>query len=215
MKFITFEGMDGSGKTTGVQYVAERLNEIGLKCIVTREPGGSEMAERIRDLVLDAPDDAICDKAELLLMYASRMQHLRDTVRPALAAGIIVLCDRFIDSSMAYQGYGKGLKSYVHGLNSLLLRGFRIDHTLYFRAPYETLKARCDKRGKLNRFDTARQEQNDLVREGYEDSCVWNSDRFIVIDAAKSLEGVREELDAFIASDLVPDILKGRSYKQR
>ena len=119
-KFITFEGCEGSGKSTQIRLLSERLSKEGVKHIVTREPGGSEIAEQIRKIILSGKTTAMTDECEALLYAAARAQHLSEKVAPALAEGTLVLCDRFVDSSLAYQGYARGLDmqfiavSYTH-----------------------------------------------------------------------------------------------------
>src|SRR5699024_1390129 len=108
-KFITFEGCEGSGKSTQIRLLSERLKKEGICHIVTREPGGSDIAEQIRAIILNGKNTAMCDECEALLYAAARAQHLNEKVKPELEKGALVLCDRFVDSSLAYQGYARGL----------------------------------------------------------------------------------------------------------
>ena len=131
-RFITFEGCEGSGKSTQIRLLSEKLNKAGVPHIVTREPGGSDIAEKIRAIILDGRNTAMCDECEALLYAAARAQHLREIVQPALAAGTLVLCDRYVDSSLAYQGYARGLGlKFIEDINSFAMRDFCPDLTLF------------------------------------------------------------------------------------
>ena len=141
-RFITFEGCEGSGKSTQIRLLSERLKKQGISHIVTREPGGSDIAEQIRNIILNGKNTAMCDECEALLYAAARAQHLREVVQPALNRGTLVLCDRFVDSSLAYQGYARGLGlDFVREINSFAMRDFRPDITLFLdispRAAFE------------------------------------------------------------------------------
>lgn len=131
-KFITFEGCEGSGKSTQIRLLSEKLNEAGVDFIVTREPGGSEIAEQIRRIILDGGNDKMCDECEALLYAAARIQHLKEIVEPALSAGKLVICDRYVDSSLAYQGAARGLgEKYVKEINSVALESYPPDLTVF------------------------------------------------------------------------------------
>ncbi|MGN1103797.1 MAG: dTMP kinase [Candidatus Coproplasma sp.] len=131
-KFITFEGCEGCGKSTQVRLLSQKLDELGVDYIVTREPGGSDVAEQIRSIILNSKNTAMCDECEALLYAAARIQHLREIVEPALAGGKLVICDRFVDSSLAYQGYARGLgEEYISEINSFALNEYRPDLTLF------------------------------------------------------------------------------------
>ena len=151
--FITFEGNDGSGKTTVCKAVQEELIKMGYDCIYTREPGGSKIAESIRNILLDVNNTEMDDRTEALLYAASRRQHLKEVVLPALENKKIVLCDRFIDSSLAYQGIarGIGLKE-VWDINQFAIDGCMPEKTLFLSVSVETGKKRMNLRGDLNRF---------------------------------------------------------------
>ena len=110
-KFITFEGCEGSGKSTQLRLLSEYLDKLGVDYILTREPGGSEIAEQIRNIILNGKNTAMCDECEALLYAAARVQHLKEKIAPALDKGKLVICDRYVDSSLAYQGYARGLGS--------------------------------------------------------------------------------------------------------
>lgn len=131
-RFITFEGCEGSGKSTHIRLLAERLKTEGIDVLITREPGGSDVAEQIRKIILDGKNTAMCDECEALLYAAARIQHLKEIVEPALSAGKLVICDRYVDSSFAYQGYARGLgEEYIVKINSVALKEYAPDLTLF------------------------------------------------------------------------------------
>lgn len=131
-RFITFEGCEGSGKSTQIRLLGEKLAAAGVDFIVTREPGGSEIAEQIRRIILDGKNDKMCDECEALLYAAARVQHLKEIVEPALAAGRLVVCDRYVDSSLAYQGFARGLgEKYVAQINSYALENYPPNLTVF------------------------------------------------------------------------------------
>ncbi len=131
-KFITFEGCEGSGKSTQIRLLSEKLKADGVDFIITREPGGSSVAEQIRKIILDGKNTEMCDECEALLYAAARMQHLREIVQPALAEGKLVICDRYVDSSLAYQGAARGLgERYVSEINAAALNDCAPDLTLF------------------------------------------------------------------------------------
>ncbi len=131
-KFITFEGCEGCGKSTQVKLLAQKLTELGVDFIVTREPGGSDVAEQIRGIILNANNTAMCDACEALLYAAARIQHLKEIVEPALEQGKLVICDRYVDSSFAYQGYARGLgEEYIASINAAALDKYTPDLTLF------------------------------------------------------------------------------------
>ena len=131
-KFITFEGCEGSGKSTQIRLLSEKLAERGVDFVVTREPGGSDVAEQIRKIILDGKNVSMCDECEALLYAAARIQHLKEIVEPALAAGKLVVCDRYVHSSLAYQGAARGLgERYIEEINSVALRDYAPDLTVF------------------------------------------------------------------------------------
>ena len=135
-KFITFEGCEGSGKSTQLKLLGEYLSEVGTDFIMTREPGGSVVAEEIRKIILNGKYDEMCDECEALLYAAARIQHLKEIVEPALAAGKLVICDRFVDSSFAYQGAARGLgKEFIVDINSFALENYPPDITVFLDIP--------------------------------------------------------------------------------
>src|SRR5690554_7096397 len=156
--FITLEGPEGAGKTTNQEYLAEQLRTHGVNVVLTREPGGTALAEQIRDILLAPHDESMAVDTELLLMFAARAQHLAQVILPALAEGKIVICDRFTDATYAYQGGGRGLDcSRIALLEQFVQGDLRPDLTLLFDLPVEDGMARAVARGKLDRFEQEQQ----------------------------------------------------------
>ncbi len=130
-KFLVFEGCEGSGKSTQLRMLSEYLGKIGVNFIMTREPGGNPISEEIRKIILNGKNTAMCDECEALLYAAARIQHLKEIIEPALAAGKLVVCDRFVYSSLAYQGYARGLGDYVKEINAYALTNYPPDMTVF------------------------------------------------------------------------------------
>lgn len=193
---ISFEGPDGAGKTTVLERVVPILQErLGRHIITTREPGGVAIAESIRDIILDVNHQAMDAKTELLLYIAARRQHLVEKVLPHVEAGDVVLVDRFIDSSVAYQGYGRGLdKDIINCLNHFALEDYQPDMTLLFDVSSEVGLARIHANSKreVNRLDLETIDMHQRVRQGYLDLAKEHSERIVIIDATLSLEKVIE-----------------------
>ncbi|ALT80419.1 MULTISPECIES: dTMP kinase [Streptococcus] len=192
---ISFEGPDGAGKTTVLEQVLPVLQEKGYDIVTTREPGGVEIAERIRDVILDVNHVAMDSKAELLLYMAARRQHYVEKVLPALEVGKVVLIDRFIDSSIAYQGAGRGLdKDIITRLNDFATDGRKPDLTLYFDVESEIGLARIAKNAEreVNRLDLEKLDMHKRVREGYL-VLTEQEKRIVTIDASRELADVVSE----------------------
>ena len=192
---ISFEGPDGAGKTTVLEQVLPVLQEKGYDIVTTREPGGVEIAERIRDVILDVNHVAMDNKTELLLYMAARRQHYVEKVLPALEAGKVVLIDRFIDSSIAYQGAGRGLdKDIIRRLNDFATDGRKPDLTLYFDVESEIGLARIAKNAEreVNRLDLEKLDMHKRVREGYL-ALTEQEKRIVTIDASRELADVVSE----------------------
>lgn len=182
--FITLEGPDGSGKTTVSQYLLKALAERGFDVVYTREPGGIEISEQIRHVILDPKNTAMDVKTEALLYAASRRQHLIEKVLPALHEGKLVLCDRFIDSSLAYQGVGRGIGfDEVLLINAFAIEGHFPDITLYFDLPAEVGLSRISDRHFLDRLDQEEITFHQRVVEGYKEVLARFGDRISVINA--------------------------------
>lgn len=192
--FISFEGPDGSGKTTVLEAILPQLKKLVAKeVITTREPGGVAIAESIRDLILDVNHTNMDDKTELLLYIAARRQHLVERILPELKKGNLVLVDRFIDSSVAYQGYGRGLDAdAVTWLNNFATDGLQPDLTLYFDVDSQIGLTRIEKNKEreVNRLDLEQLDMHCRVRSGYLKLAQENPDRIVTIDAARPLEEV-------------------------
>ncbi len=191
--FITFEGNDGSGKTTISTKVYETLKNKGYPVLYTREPGGIEIAEQIRSIILDPNNTEMDARTEALLYAASRRQHLIEKVLPALKQGKIVLCDRFIDSSLAYQGVGRdiGMKE-VFDMNAFAIEGHMPDVTIFLSVSLKTGMKRVAQRGNLDRMDQESMEFHKRVAEGYESVKLKYADRMVMIDAEQEMEKVYE-----------------------
>ncbi|MCB1182055.1 dTMP kinase [bacterium] len=184
---ITFEGPEGSGKTTLIRGIAERMAARGEQPLVIREPGGTEVGERIRNILLDPASEGMCSETELLLMVASRAQLIREKIVPALAAGMIILCDRFADASVAYQGFGRGLgEDLVRRLNDVALGDLAPDLTFLCLLPPAEGQARLAGRDKSDRLDRESLDFHERVHEGYRAMAESGEMRFKVIDAAAS-----------------------------
>ena len=183
---ITFEGPEGSGKTTLINAIADHLAAKGEQPLILREPGGTEIGERIRNILLDTASEGMCAETELLLMVASRAQLSREKIEIALAAGMIILCDRFADASVAYQGYGRGLgEKAVQELNKLALGEVEPDLTFLCLLPPEEGQKRLN-RDTTDRLDRETAAFHQRVYEGYQAMAVSGDLRFKVIDATES-----------------------------
>jgi dTMP kinase len=206
-RFLTFEGIEGVGKTTQVARLAEALTARGIAHAVTREPGGTPLAEKIRDIVLTARAEKLPDTAELLLMFAARSVHLGNLIEPALAAGRWVICDRFTDATYAYQGGGRGLGApAIATLESLVQGSRRPDLTLLLDVPVRIGLERAQRRNaslEADRFEAERVDFFERVRAVYLERAAAEPARIAVIDAARSLEHV---------ADTVLAVLRERSW---
>ena len=192
--FITFEGPDGSGKTTVCSEVFAKLKEDGYDVIHTREPGGIEIAEKIRKIILDPSNTDMDERTEALLYVASRRQHLVKKVLPALKEGKIVVCERFVDSSLAYQGYGRKIGfEEVLKINEFAIEGLFPDLTIYLDVDEKTGLKRIESRSFKDRLDLEDLEFHHLVHEGYEKVLEVFKDRIKVVDAARPLDEVIEK----------------------
>lgn len=199
-RFITIEGIEGVGKSTNVSFVADYFAARGEVVQVTREPGGTEMAERIRNLILETPGEGLSDLAELLLMFAARAEHLAKLIRPALERGETVICDRFTDATFAYQGRGRGLDmTVIAALQDIVQGKLRPNLTILLDAPTSVSAERIAGRDWRDRFEQEQAEFFARVRAGYLELAAADPDRITVIDASQPLDSVqaaiREALD--------------------
>jgi len=202
--FITLEGPDGSGKTTQARLLAEWLREQGYEVVLTREPGGTDIGDQIRAVLHDPYNTAMDARTEILLYSASRAQHVAQRIRPALAAGKIVISDRYADSTLAYQGYGRGLDlKTLQAITAFATGGLTPDLTLYLDvAPQEGLQRRRLGGEEWNRLDAERLEFHQQVRDGYLELAGLALERWVVIDATRSVEEVQAEIRALVKTRL-------------
>lgn len=191
-RFITFEGGEGTGKSTQVRLLASALTQSGLNVVQTREPGGSPSAEEIRALLVTGAADRWSPMAETLLFYAARVEHWRQVIEPALARGAYVLCDRFADSTMAYQAYAGGLdRRVIDDLHRLTMVDATPDLTLVFDLPVdEGLRRAAARRGDETRFESKGPDFHERLRQGFLDIAKRDPKRCAVIDAAEPIERV-------------------------
>jgi dTMP kinase len=207
-KFITVEGGEGVGKSTQIAALQTALQARGIDVVLTREPGGTRRAERIREIVLEVTDEPMSPLAELLLMFAARAVHLANLIEPALARGAWVLCDRFTDATFAYQGGGRGLDmKYIATLEQWVQRELRPDLTLLLDAPLEIGAARAGKRnaevGVVDRFERERREFFERVRAAYLERAQQEPQRITVIDASGEPEQVARAILSTVESRLL------------
>lgn len=198
-RFISLEGVDGAGKSTHVAWIAARLRSRGHDVLVTREPGGTPLAERLRDLVLTQAMDPI---AETMLLFAARSDHVAREIAPALEAGKWVLCDRFTDATFAYQGGGKGVAAeLIAHLAQVSHDGLLPDLTLVFDCPYEVSRVRLRGAGKeLDRFEREGREFFERVRQAYLGLARTDPERIRIIEATGSVEDIKKMVDEEIAT---------------
>ena len=183
--FITFEGVDGCGKSTQMRFLAEYLQSIGIDVVTTREPGGCTISEQIRDMLLSLDNYEITDMTEALLYAAARCQHVDEVIRPACEAGKIVLCDRFIDSSLAYQGSGRGLGiDNIMDLNRYAIGDMMPDKTFFIDFPPEMAFNRMSKKRVHDRLETQSLEFYQNLYRGFKELAEMYPDRIITIDAS-------------------------------
>lgn len=186
---ITFEGPDGSGKTTQIRLLESWLKERGYSCILSREPGGTAIGEKIRDIILDKNHKEMDDRAEALLYAAARAQHVAEVIGPALSRGQMVICDRFTDSSIAYQGYGRGLGDRIAQLNEFAACGLTPDVTFLMRLSPEVGKSRMEGR-KRDRIELEKIQFHRRVFQGYQSLEKKEPRRIIGIDASQTIEEI-------------------------
>ncbi|OPX55300.1 dTMP kinase [Oceanospirillum multiglobuliferum] len=198
--FITLEGSEGVGKSTNLAFIEQWLKQAGHDPILTREPGGTPMAEEIRALLLQKREELVSEKAELLLMFAARAQHLDQKILPALASGRCLVSDRFTDATYAYQGYARGLNlSWITQLELLVQQAVRPDLTILLDLSVEVAMSRVQRRGETDRFEQEKTEFFQRVRQGYLARAQAEPDRFAIIDASQPLEAVQSDIGHVLA----------------
>ncbi len=203
-KFITIEGTEGVGKSTNLTYVHDWLKKRGVEVVVTREPGGTPLAEEIRTLLLAKREEPVDETAELLLVFAARAQHLQQTIKPALARGAWVLCDRFTDATYAYQGGGRGLDvATIAQLEQLVQGDLRPDLTLVLDIEVELGLQRARQRAELDRFESEAVAFFERVREVYRSLAQAAPERYAVVDAGQPLSAVQRDIDRLLGALLV------------
>ena len=194
-RFITLEGGEGVGKSTNLQFVKQLLAERDIPFVLTREPGGTGIAEKIRGILLERQEEALSEQAELLLVFAARAQHIQQVILPALQRGSWVVCDRFTDATYAYQGGGRNMNvQTIAWLEQTVQGSLRPDLTFVFDAPIEIGMQRAKHRGELDRFETEQQGFFERVRQAYLQRAASDGERYKVIDASLPLVEVQLQL---------------------
>jgi dTMP kinase len=201
-KFIVFEGVEGAGKTTQIHQTAEWLRQKYGKdrsIVITREPGGTKLGKQIRQLLLEDPTSEVGHRTELLLYGADRAQHVESVIRPQLEQGNIILCDRFTDSTIAYQGYGRGFdRDEIDRVNQLATGGLQSDLTCWLDLDVETGLQRVLRRGKPDRMEQATLDFHQRVRQGYQELANSYPNRIVRIDASQSEVVIQTEIQAIL-----------------
>ncbi|HEU0282878.1 MAG TPA: dTMP kinase [Gallionella sp.] len=197
-KFITFEGVDGAGKSTHLAWFADALRQRGPDVLVTREPGGTPLGEQLREILLSQPMGI---GTETLLMFAARLEHVEQVIKPALNNGKWVISDRFSDASFAYQGGGRGLDwDKLSQLEQWVHPDLQPDLTLFFDVPVEVARQRLTNNASLDRFEQEQADFFERVRAGYHKRVRQNPQRYIVVDAAQSMDAIKQKLEKIILS---------------
>lgn len=198
--FITVEGGDGAGKTTQLDFIESHLHRAGITVRRTREPGGTELGEALREILLSGAEFEISDDAELLMIFAAREQHLKQIIQPSLEKGEWVLCDRFTDATFAYQGGGRGIAdSRIAVLEEWVQQGFAPDLTILLDVPLEVAQQRTAQRGQaVDRFESQNDAFKRAVRESYLSIARAAPQRVRVVDASESIESIQDRLSALL-----------------
>lgn len=200
-KFITIEGTEGVGKSTNIAFIQDWLVKRGIDVVMTREPGGTPLAEELRQILLAKRDEAFDPAAELLLIFAARAQHLAQVILPALSRGAWVVSDRFTDATYAYQGFGRGLNlETIETLENLVQGTLRPDLTLVLDIEVELGLARASARAELDRFESEKVEFFERVRAGYQKRAEQNPQRYARVDAGQPLEKVQQDIERVLKS---------------
>jgi dTMP kinase len=198
--FISLEGVEGVGKSTNVAFTADAVRRAGYDVVTTREPGGTQLGERVRDWILNGDHGSLSPETEALLMFAARARHLDEVIRPALAAGRWVVCDRFTDATVAYQGGGRGAsRTLLDALRAEIQKGLEPDLTLLLDAPLEVGASRIGDR-KPDHFEREQRQFFERVRAAYLSLAEQHRDRIKIIDAAVPLPRVQRQIEAEVAA---------------
>ena len=200
MKFLSLEGVDGAGKSSHIEFIADAVRTKGRHVIVTREPGGTDLAERLRQVILGEPLSPVM---ETLLVFAARADHVARVIQPALKAGHWVVCDRFTDATMAYQGAGNGVSAeLIARLAEAAHPGLKPDLTLIFDCPYEVSRSRLSNAGRvLDRFEAEERAFFDRVREAYRELALAEPGRVHLLDGSRTAEEVKVEIQKVLVVD--------------
>lgn len=203
-KFISIEGIEGAGKSTQLSFIRDFLEQQGITVRVTREPGGTELGEQIRELLLTPRDTGMSHDAELLLMFAARAEHIEQVITPALERGEWVLCDRFVDATFAYQGGGRGIeRARIEAISDWTLKGLQTDITFLFDLPVEQGQARVIKRQQeKDRFEQEKAAFFQLIRDCYLERAASEPLRIKVIDSSRDIAAIQDQLKAILAEML-------------
>lgn len=197
--FITFEGVEGAGKTTNIDYIAEKIKSSGQEYILTREPGGTTLGEKVRELLISKELPEMHQDTELLLMFAARAEHVQKVILPALEKGVWVLCDRFTDASYAYQGAGRGISSdSIKTLESLVQGSLRPDITFLFDLNANIGLSRAQSRGETDRFEQQHIDFFNRVRDEYLNIASKDVSRFRIVNAEPELSTVQKQIDVYL-----------------
>ena len=194
-KFITLEGIEGSGKSTQLEFISEHIQQAGKRLLCTREPGGTLLGEKLRELLLDDELPAMHCDTELMLMLAARVEHVKKVIEPALANGAWVLCDRFYDATYAYQGYGRDIDiAKIDRLKSFAIGDLTPDKTFLLDVTLETSMQRVSQRGNKDRFENEKITFYEKVKQGYLNIAQQDAARVSLIDANRSVEEVQQAI---------------------
>ncbi|PIE23781.1 MAG: dTMP kinase [Neptuniibacter caesariensis] len=200
-RFITVEGTEGVGKSTNIDYVCKLLKGRGIEVVLTREPGGTPLAEELRELLLSPREERVSEDTELLLMFAARAQHLENIIRPALARGAWVISDRFTDATFAYQGGGRGVNlAHIEALESIVQHGLQPDLTLLLDLDVSVGLSRASQRSAPDRFEQEKITFFEKVRNAYLTRAEKDPNRFAVIDASNDIQGVQGQIASAISA---------------
>ena len=198
-KFLTLEGVEGVGKTTNLSFIADYIKSAGKEVVITREPGGTKIAETIRGLLLDHDEEPLCDESELLLMFAARAQHLKNVIVPALESGKWVVCDRFTDATYAYQGGGRHFKmNDISWIENFVQKGLVPDQTVLLDLSVDIGLQRAASRSEPDRFESEKKVFFENVRQVYLDRAKAEPNRFYVVDASQNLEQVQKCISSYL-----------------